>query len=130
MAYLFSLLYAGSNFAQTSNKNMQPVHQYITEIIRYTIPAAQQAGFEKAYADAGQYLQTSPYCLGYQVIHGAEEATHYIVIIRWTSTDDHLNGFRQRKEFAAFFNLVKPFYNNIDEMKHDNSTSIVWNKEN
>ena len=52
------------------------------------------------------------------MIHGEEEPDHYIVIIDWKSTEDHMQGFRQSVQFMPFFNLVKPFYNNIEEMKH------------
>jgi quinol monooxygenase YgiN len=88
------------------------------EIIRYTIPADQHTNFEEAYKKAGKLLEESAFCLGYHVIHGEEEPDHYIVIIDWTSTQDHMNGFRQSPQFMPFFNLVKQFYNNIDEMKH------------
>lgn len=108
---------------------MKAANNYSVEIIRYNIPQDQQAGFEKAYAEAGRFLQASPYCLGYQVIHGEEEPSHYIVTIHWTSKDDHLNGFRKSSEFGSFFQLVRPFFGNIDEMKHYNLTPITWNKE-
>src|SRR5580692_3429008 len=88
------------------------------EIIRYTITADQHANFEEAYKKAGKLLEASSFCLGYQVIHGEEEPDHYIVIIDWTTTQDHMNGFRQSPQFMPFFDLVKPFYNNIEEMKH------------
>ena len=88
------------------------------EIIRYTIAADQHANFEDAYRQAGKLLQESTFCLAYQVIHGEEEPDHYIVIIDWKSTEDHMQGFRQSAQFMPFFNLVKPFYNNIEEMKH------------
>lgn len=100
--------------------------QYSTEIIRYTIPADKHADFEKAYTEAETCLKQSAYCMNYQVLHGEEEPDHYIVIIDWTSKEDHLNGFRKSDEFKAFFNLVKPFYNNIQEMEHYSLTKIRW----
>lgn len=114
-------------FAQTSPSKASDKN-YSTEIIRYNVPATERSNFEKAYQDAGQYLQASPYCLGYQVIHGNEEPNHYIVIIHWTSQQDHLQLFRKEKGFFAFFNLVKPFYNNIEEMKHYDLTPNKWTK--
>lgn len=98
------------------------------EVIRYTIPEDQSAAFEKAYAEAGKHLQASPYCLHYQVLHGNDEPKRYIVIIHWTSKEEHLQGFRKSKEFGPFFNLVKPFYNNIEEMKHYDQTAIAWTR--
>ncbi len=102
---------------------------YSVEIIRYTIPQDQYSNFETAYTEAGKYLKASKYCLGYQVIHGNEEPNHYIIIIHWTSIEDHVNGFRSSPEFSPFFNLVKPFFNSIEEMKHYDLTPNTWNKE-
>lgn len=113
-----------ASFAQT-----KPFIMESTEIIRYNIPAQERGNFEKAYTQAAQYLQASPYCLGYEIIHGSEEPNHYIVIIYWTSEQDHLNGFRKSKDFMAFLNLVRPFYNNLEEMKHYNSTSNQWKRK-
>jgi|GEM_PF-333007 len=124
-----ALCMANTSRAQNNNKNMKAGDHYSVEIIRYNIPENQQARFEKTYSDAGKYLQASPYCLGYHVIHGEEEPTHYIVTIHWTSTEDHLNGFRESSEFTGFFQLVRPFYSNIEEMKHYNLTSIAWNRK-
>ena len=111
--------------AQTNN-NIMNNKQYSVEVIRYNIPPAQGAEFEKAYAEAGKHLQASKHCLGYRLIHGVEEPQHYIVIIHWTSKEEHLQGFRKSPEFMPFFNLVKPFYNNIEEMKHYNQTATEW----
>lgn len=96
------------------------------EIIRYNIPPDLQVSFEKAYREASIFLESSPFCLGYKIIHGHEEPQHYIVIIQWTSVDEHLNGFRKSEQFPAFFRLVKPFFNNIEEMKHYEQTGISW----
>ncbi len=99
------------------------------EIIRYTIPAAQQTAFEDAYTAAGGILQASPYCLGYSLIKGVDEPENYLLTIYWTSVPDHLNGFRKSAAFGAFFNLVKPFYAQIQEMKHYEQTKLCWQRE-
>jgi heme-degrading monooxygenase HmoA len=115
-------------FAQTKT-TMNPNTSYSVEIIRYSIAEDQRAKFEEAYAQAGSILRNSPYCLSYEMIHGVDEAQRYMIRIHWTSVDDHLNGFRKSKEFGSFFNLVKPFYSAIDEMKHYELTGIKWTKE-
>jgi len=115
---IFLIMSTTVGTAQVSTPPATNSKSHSVEIIRYTIAADQHASFEEAYKKAGKLLEASPFCLGYQVIHGEEEPDHYIVIIDWTSTQDHMNGFRQSAQFMPFFDLVKPFYNNIDEMKH------------
>lgn len=128
-AVVLTILLTNKVVAQNKNQNMKNETSYSLEVIRYNIPQDQQKNFEQAYIDAGSYLKASKYCLAYQVIHGKEETNHYIVLIHWTSMDDHLNGFRKSAEFMPFFNLVKPFFNNIEEMKHYEPTSNSWMKE-
>ncbi len=101
---------------------------YSTEIIRYNIPSDQAEGFEKAYQQAGTYLESSPFCLGYNILQGDEEPNRYILTIYWTSKEDHLDKCRKSDLFTHFFNLVKPYYNQIEEMKHYQKTAISWSK--
>jgi heme-degrading monooxygenase HmoA len=124
----FACFLVNTGLAQNTT-SMSKNTSYSVEIIRYSIPENQSADFEAAYASAGIILQKSPYCLEYEIIHGIDEPQHFIVRIHWTSLEDHLNGFRKSKEFGSFFNLVKPFYNNIEEMKHYELTRTVWKKE-
>jgi heme-degrading monooxygenase HmoA len=102
---------------------------YSVEIIRYNIATDQITLFEEAYAKAGAILEKSPYCLGYEIIHGVDEPQHFIVRIHWTSKQDHMTGFRNSAEFGSFFTLVKRFYNNIEEMKHYEKTATVWQRK-
>jgi len=41
-----------------------------------------------------------------------------VVRIEWDSEEGHLSGFRQSPEFQRFFEDVKPFVNDIEEMRH------------
>jgi quinol monooxygenase YgiN len=108
---------------------MEKQAQQSIEIIRYNMPEDKHTAFEKAYTDAGVLLKASQYCLGYEVIHGEEEPNHYIVTIHWSSTNEHINGFRKSEQFSPFFNLVKPFFENIEEMKHYKQSIIGFKKD-
>lgn len=89
-----------------------------TELIRYRIASGQEEQFVQAYAEAGIYLKRSPECLGFEVLRGVEEPERFAVVIRWTSVEQHENGFRKSADFPAFFAAVKPFFAAIEEMKH------------
>jgi heme-degrading monooxygenase HmoA len=102
---------------------------YSTEFIRYKIPENKHDHFERSNDEAGKFLKQSDYCLNYQVLHGEEEPDNYIVIIHRTSKEDHLDGFRNSREFKGFFELVSSFYTYIQEMKHYNLTAITWQKQ-
>ena len=38
--------------------------------------------------------------------------------IEWKSTEEHLHGFRKEPGFREFFQLVQPFFHDIEEMQH------------
>jgi quinol monooxygenase YgiN len=90
----------------------------VVEYIRYTIPAERAAAFEQAYAEAAKVLADDEHCLSYEVSRGVEEPEHYTVRIDWDSVEGHEQGFRRSAAFPAFFAAVKPFFAQIDEMKH------------
>lgn len=88
------------------------------EYIRYRITAEQQPAFLEAIRGANQLLAAAPDCLRYELAHCEEDAELFVWRIEWTSVERHLNGFRKSSEFGAFFQLVKPFYQSIQEMQH------------
>ncbi len=77
-----------------------------------------------AYERAQQALKASPHCLGYELAHCVEEPEHYILRIEWDSQEGHLQGFRQSLQFQAFSQDVRPFFNDIEEMRHYDVTQV------
>jgi quinol monooxygenase YgiN len=96
----------------------------VVEYIRYRIPHERQERFEAAYRDAASSLDASEHCLAYELSHGVEESERYILRIEWDSLDGHEQGFRRSPEFQSFFAAVRPFVDDIEEMRHYSVTSI------
>jgi heme-degrading monooxygenase HmoA len=96
----------------------------IIEYIRYSIPEEKRADFERAYGEAASVLDASEHCLSYEVSHGVEDPDRYVVRIEWDSLEGHEQGFRRSPEFRTFFASVRPFFENIQEMRHYEATPI------
>jgi hemoglobin len=90
----------------------------IVEYIRYRTTEETTDDLLKAYEQAAEPLLQSPHCLSYEVSRCAEEPVVVIVRIEWDSAEGHLQGFRGSAEFQRFFVLVKPFFQQIEEMRH------------
>jgi len=101
----------------------------IIEYIRYTISQDRKDSFVEAYEKASEQLDNSEHCLGYELTHCEEEPKSFILRIEWTSTENHLNGFRKSPDFKDFLNHVRPFFNNIEEMNHYKLTKVVKKKK-
>ena len=54
-----------------------------------------------------------------------DEPACYLLRITWTSVDEHLIGFRKGPEFGAFFAEIKPYIEDIEEMRHYTATAIA-----
>jgi quinol monooxygenase YgiN len=63
-------------------------------------------------------LDADPHCLRYEVTRGVEEPERFVVRIEWDSVEGHEQDFRRSPRFGEFFAAVKPFFAQIEEMKH------------
>lgn len=90
----------------------------VVEYIRYTVPSDRAEEFAAAYRQAGRVLDADPHCGHLEVARGVEEPEHFVVRIEWDSIEGHEQGFRSGPQFSEFFAAVKPFFDQIQEMKH------------
>ena len=90
----------------------------VVEVIRYEVASARSEDFAEAYARAARVLDADEHCLAYEVSQGVEEPA-WVVRIEWDSIDGHEQGFRKAPHFREFFAAVRPFFDDIREMKHD-----------
>ncbi|WP_328537028.1 globin domain-containing protein [Streptomyces sp. NBC_00344] len=100
------------------------------EYIRYRIPQESTADFEAAYARAAAPLSRSRYCTDYELARCDEAPdggapVDYILRITWTSARDHIEGFRQSEEFRAFFTSIRPYVEQLEEMRHYTPTAVM-----
>jgi quinol monooxygenase YgiN len=100
----------------------------VIEYIRYKIDSSRQESFIEAYQNASGFLRESEFCMGYELTQCEEVKENFILRIDWTSTQDHLNGFRKSPEFGQFLNLIRPYFNDIQEMNHYEQTKVVNRK--
>ena len=97
----------------------------VIEYIRYRIPEDQRERFEAAYRKAQQPLRASSHCLAYELSRCVEESACYVLRIEWDSVEGHMEGFRRSEEFRAFFQHIRPFVEQIEEMRHYEVTSVA-----
>jgi len=97
----------------------------VVEYIRYRVAPDRHDEFERAWSEAQAVLREAPQCLSYEVSRGIEEPGNYVVRIEWSSLEDHEQGFRQSPAFGRFFAAVKPFFEQIEEMRHYERTEVV-----
>ncbi|MFJ8084252.1 group II truncated hemoglobin [Streptomyces sp. NPDC096205] len=97
---------------------------HTVEYIRYRIPEERSAEFLAAYTRAATQLAAAPQCVDYELTRCEEDAEHHILRITWTSTADHLDGFRKSDLFPAFLAEIRPYIADIEEMRHYAPTPV------
>ncbi|SOD84175.1 group II truncated hemoglobin [Streptomyces sp. Ag109_G2-15] len=94
------------------------------EYIRYRVPEQQADQFLAAYTRAAVQLAAAPQCVDYGLTRCEEEPESWILRITWTSTADHIEGFRRSELFPPFFAEIRPYVENIEEMRHYRPTGV------
>ncbi|MFJ4782931.1 group II truncated hemoglobin [Streptomyces sp. NPDC088794] len=105
------------------------------EYIRYRIPQTRSAEFVAAYTRAAAQLAAAPQCVDYELTRREGDTgddtgedtgndAHFILRITWTSTEDHLKGFRTSELFPGFLAEIRPYIENIEEMRHYAPTPV------
>lgn len=97
----------------------------VVEYIRYRIPEGRAAALEAAYQQARAALDASEHCLSYELSRGVEDPSSYILRIEWDSVEGHERGFRASPEFGPFLEAVRPFLDQIEEMRHYETTPVA-----
>lgn len=97
----------------------------IVEYIRYRIAEPRRDEFEQAYARAAAVLARAEQCLDYELTRATEDPGSYVLRIHWTSAEDHMEGFRKGEHFPAFFAAIKPYVEDIEEMRHYEATEVA-----
>ncbi|MFI6783381.1 antibiotic biosynthesis monooxygenase [Micromonospora sp. NPDC050276] len=82
-------------------------------------------GFEAAYERAAVALRAAPQCMDYELSRCLDDPACYLLRITWTSVDEHLKGFRGGPVFGQFFAAIKPYVEDIQEMRHYARTSVA-----
>lgn len=100
----------------------------VVEYIRYKVPSGEADSLIRAYETAGESLQASSHCLGFELTRCSESPDTFVLRIVWDSADGHLKGFRASPEFGPFFRAIQPFVKSIEEMRHYDLTSVRWSR--
>ncbi len=100
----------------------------ITEYIRYTLTQHSREELLAAYRAAAEHLRAAPECMGFDLACCEEAANSFILRIRWTSIDDHVQNFRRGPHFPPFLAAIKGFIEEITEMRHYVDTGIAWQR--
>ena len=66
--------------------------------------------FEESLAKARPLISVSPGFIGMEVRPALEKTGTYLLLVQWSSVDDHKVGFRTSERYQAWRELLHHFY--------------------
>lgn len=90
----------------------------IIEVATIRVKQGLEAEFEAAVGKAVDAFRRAEGCLGLVLTRCVEDPSHYDVVIRWKTLEDHTVGFRGSPLFAEWRALVGPFFAEPPSVKH------------
>ncbi|MFJ8197646.1 group II truncated hemoglobin [Streptomyces sp. NPDC096152] len=97
---------------------------HTVEYIRYRVPEQQSAEFLAAHRRAATRLAAAPQCVDYELARAEDDFEHYVLRVTWTSTQDHVEGFRSSDLFPAYAAEVRPYAEQVEESRHYKPTAV------
>jgi heme-degrading monooxygenase HmoA len=90
----------------------------IIEHALLSVRPGQEGEFEVAMASALPIIESAPGCRGAEVRAQVEDPSTYLLLVRWDTLEDHVDGFRGSKLFERWRELTHRFYIERPEVTH------------
>jgi heme-degrading monooxygenase HmoA len=74
------------------------------------VRCGEERAFEESLAKARPLISVSPGFIGMEVRPALEKTGTYLLLVQWSSVDDHKVGFRTSERYQAWRELLHHFY--------------------
>jgi heme-degrading monooxygenase HmoA len=86
----------------------------VLEVAIFTAKDGHADRFVAAYAEARQFLASSPGCRSVRMTQGVEDPLRFVLLVEWETLEDHLEGFRGSDRFTQWRSVLGPHFDAAD----------------
>ena len=90
----------------------------ITEIAVLNIRKTESKLFEDAFHEAQAIISSMHGYVEHELLKCIEETDKYLLIVRWETIEDHVNGFRKHEKYGKWKKLLHHFYDPFPVVEH------------
>ena len=90
----------------------------ITEIADIRVRPGTGPEFAAAIGRARAIVESSPGCLGVEVLGGIESPERFVLVIRWATLEAHTEGFRASPAFGEWRSAIGGFFAADPHVEH------------
>jgi heme-degrading monooxygenase HmoA len=89
-----------------------------TEIVLLYTREKESDLFEKAFGEAREIISKMEGYLEHELQKCVEKENKYVLIVRWNTMDDHMEGFRKSEAYKEWKRLLHHFYDPFPVVEH------------
>lgn len=90
----------------------------ILEVALLQVRSGQYREFESAFEQAQLIIASIPGYIDHELQRCLEVAGKYILLVRWQTLEDHVNGFRLSPQYQEWKELLHHFYDPFPVVEH------------
>ena len=83
-----------------------------------SVAEGDEQAFITALDQARKFVEASPGCLGLTYHQGVERPQTFLLVIRWETLADHVEGFRNSTAFADWRAVLGPLFTEPPVVEH------------
>ena len=90
----------------------------ILEVATLDVIPGRESEFEAAFAEARPIIASMKGFVSLELSRCIEEASRYVLLVRWERLEDHTVGFRQSPDYQRWRALLHHFYDPFPTVLH------------
>lgn len=97
----------------------------ILEVAHLQLIPGQEREFEAAFAQAQAIIEAMDGYISHDLQRCLEDASHYLLLVRWTTVEAHTVGFRLSAQYQQWRSLLHHFYDPFPQVLHFESVDLT-----
>jgi len=90
----------------------------VLEVAILDVKIGEEELFEKTFLEAEKIISIMSGYISHELQKCIENNSHYLLLVKWETLEDHKIGFRQSKEYQRWKDLLHHFYDPFPTVEH------------
>ena len=90
----------------------------VLEVAILDVIPGQESDFEQAFDEAQKFISVQQGYVEHELKRCIERRSRYILLVGWTTLEDHTVGFRGSAEYQEWKSLLHHFYDPFPTVEH------------
>ena len=90
----------------------------ILEAAVFSIKEGTQKDFEQSFEKAQLVISKAKGYISHELQNCLEDNNKYLLLVKWQTLEDHMEGFRNSEQFREWRSLIGPYFNTPPFVEH------------